>query len=134
MGASLIQQQDRVRRAARLAQELEAFEHGEYDYLGSRNITGAPSNANRQPKASESCWDTRSTIVDGRVKRVGRIKAVGGDVKVTLADGTTYIRPATDFRGEAKRRRGESDAEQKRNEREQQKERLLRNAGLARGW
>jgi len=99
----MIERRDAERREARQAAELEALALAYYteasgtDYCHSRNITGVPSNSNRQPKVTESCWTTRSIIVDGHAKRVGRIRAVGGDVKVTR-DGETTVVPATSFK------------------------------------
>jgi hypothetical protein len=68
-------------------------------YCDSRNLTGVPSNANRTYKVAASSWDVHHEIrSDGTLRAVGKVRAVGSDVKVTRADGTTEIRPANSFR------------------------------------
>ena len=101
-------------------------------YADSRNLTGTPNDRMRNHKASPNCWEYRSTIVNGHVRKVGKIRTVGGDIKVTK-HGISTIIPANELR-DAKRKRGETDSEQRRNEQIAQRERLLRNAGLAREW
>lgn len=68
-------------------------------YCDSRNITGVPSNQNRTVRVAASSWDVHHEIrLDGTLRAVGRVRAVGSDVKVTRPDGTVEIRSASSFR------------------------------------
>lgn len=99
---------DQRRRRARETAELIELASRYYtdgpSYLDSRNTTGVPENHNRMVRASESSWK-RHTVPT--VKRDGTrghkslpLRAVGGDVLVTYADGTTVMKDPSDFRPE----------------------------------
>jgi hypothetical protein len=72
-------------------------------YCESRNITGVPSAGNRNYRAAASSWDIHhapTLRADGTTghRAVGRVRAVGSDVKVTRPGHATEIRSATSFR------------------------------------
>lgn len=68
-------------------------------YCDSRNLTGVPSNHGRTYKVAQSSWDVHHEVrSDGTLRAVGKVRAVGSDVKVTRPDGTVEIRSATSFR------------------------------------
>lgn len=67
-------------------------------YCESRNLTGVPSNHGRTYKVAESSWDVHHEVrSNGTLRAVGKVRTVGGDVKVTK-DGKTEIRAANSFR------------------------------------
>jgi hypothetical protein len=101
-------QSDQRRRRARETAELIELASRYYtdgpSYLDSRNTTGVPENHNRVVRASESSWKRHTiptTKRDGtRGHRSLPLRAVGGEVLVTYADGTTVVKDPSDFRPE----------------------------------
>lgn len=96
-----IEQADAERRLLREIAELEAIATRKVDpYHWARSITGAPSNGNRQYRASDDCWKkglsnpqrgyTRTTVTDEIVPDTVRV----------IKDGTDRIVPVSSFRAE----------------------------------
>jgi hypothetical protein len=121
-----------------IARMLEAQEHElslrdlepKDSYCDSRNITGVPSNANRTYHVAQSSWDVHHDIrPDGTLRAVGRVRAVGSDVKVTRPDGTVEIRSAASFRSQ--REQGSSTTVVQQNEQQARRIALLARVGNA---
>lgn len=88
------------RLAARLVAEHEAMQASQAsDYCHSRNITGEPSEKNRNYRVAPNSW-TNHIYRDARGNLTSRrTRIVGGDVTVTK-DGKTTVVPSDSFRKE----------------------------------
>lgn len=100
---------DRQRRRQRLQRESMELAESHFgntppvDYCHSRNLTGIPSPGNATHRAAESSWDMHhAPTVDSEGvthhRAVGKVRCVGGDIRVTRPDGTIEIRPVSSFR------------------------------------
>lgn len=92
---------DNARRAAREAQEdallAQAYSpcpEGVDPYLWDRSITGVPSAANRDYKASTNCWDRG---MKGRTFGAAQDNAPANTVLV-MHDGVTRVAEVSEFR------------------------------------
>jgi hypothetical protein len=102
-------------------------------YVESRDILGVPTDSQRTLQATADNWYTHHRLVKGPDRKVhaqvvGAIRCVGGRVKVTLADGTSYYRDAESYRG---RNEGEAEAVQLAAEGQARKLALLASCGIA---
>lgn len=100
---------DRQRRRQRLQRESMELAESHFgnaptvDYCHSRNLTGIPSPGNATHRAAESSWEMHhAPTVDSEGvthhRAVGKVRCVGGDIRVTRPDGTIEIRPVSSFR------------------------------------
>lgn len=95
-----IMREDAKRRNAREAEELLKLVgyYDDVDYLASRGITGEPSNKNRTYHVMGSSWKFHNFHdADGNIRSTP-MRAIGTDVTVTHADGSTETRAASSFR------------------------------------